>query len=88
MKYTGLNSYYSTTFSNWEDTAVEIYNRVNEALQYVTDATIVSHEILQTGVSRVTYSNGVVFIVNSSDEDVTVDGTVIEALSYEMGGVD
>ena len=88
MKYTGLNSYYSTTFSTWEDTAVEIYNRVNEALQYVTDATIVSHEILQTGVSRVTYSNGVVFIINSTEEDVTVDGTVIEALSYEMGGVD
>ncbi len=88
MKYTGLNSYYSTTFSNWEETAVEVYNKVNEALQYVTNATIVSHEILQTGVSRVTYSNGVVFIINSTEEDVTVDGTVIEALSYEMGGVD
>lgn len=88
MKYTGLNSYYSTTFYTWEDTAVEVYNRVNEALQYVTNATIVEHEILQTGVSRVTYSNGVVFIINSTDEDVTVDGEVIAALSYEMGGVD
>jgi hypothetical protein len=88
MKYTGLNSYYSTTFTTWEDTAVEIYNRVNEALKYVKDANIVNHEILQDGVKRVTYSNGVVFTINTTASDVTVDGTVIGAESYVMGGVD
>lgn len=88
MKYTGLNAYYSTTFTTWEDTAVEIYNRVNAALKYVKDANIVNHEILQTGVTRVTYSNGVVFIINTTDEDVIVDGATIAAESYEIGGVD
>lgn len=88
MKYTGLNSYYSTTFTTWEDTAVEIYNRVNAALKYVKDANIVKHEILQNGVTRVTYSNGVVFTINTTDEAVTVDGVSIAAESYEIGGVD
>ncbi len=88
MKYTGLNSYYSTTFTTWKDRAVEIYNRVNEALKYVKDANIVNHEILQTGVTRVTYSNGVVFTINATKADVTVDGTTIGAESYEIGGVD
>lgn len=88
MKYTGLNAYYSTTFTTWEDTAVEIYNRVNDALKYVKNANIVNHEILQTGVTRVTYSNGVVFTINATDEAVTVDGATIAAESYEIGGVD
>lgn len=88
MKYTGLNSYYSTTFTTWKDTAVEIYNRVNAALKYVKDANIVKHEILQNGVTRVTYSNGVVFTINTTDEAVTVDGVSIAAESYEIGGVD
>jgi hypothetical protein len=87
MKYTGLNSYYSTTFSTWESTAIEIYNRVNEALKYVKDANIVNHEILQSGVRRVTYSNGVTITVNTTASDVTVDGQTISAESYVIGGV-
>lgn len=88
MKYTGLNAYYSTTFSTWESTAVDIYTRVNEALRYVKNANIVNHEILQSGVRRVTYSNGVVITVNTTETDVTVDGQTIAARSYEIGGVD
>lgn len=87
MKYTGLNSYYSTTFDTWKDTAIEIYSRVNEALKYVTDANIVNHEILQSGVRRVSYSNGVTIIVNTTASDVTVDGQTISAKSYVIGGV-
>ncbi|MDR2532252.1 MAG: DUF5696 domain-containing protein [Oscillospiraceae bacterium] len=65
LKYTGLNHVYSATFSNWSDTAVRIYNAVNEALSQVSDSFIVKHEILPGG-RRVTYDNGVVFEINGN----------------------
>lgn len=84
MKYTALNSSYATTFSVWKDDAVEVYQKVNEALKHVSGATMDEHETLQDGVKKVTYSNGVVFYINTTEAEVTVEGITIPALSYEM----
>ncbi len=84
MKYTALNSSYATTFEVWKDDAVEVYQKVNEALKHVSGATMDEHVILQSGVKKVTYSNGVVFYINSTNAEVTVDGVTIPAVSYEM----
>ena len=45
MKDTGMNQFYATTYDVWKGEAVEIYNRVNEALKYVSGAEMVGHEI-------------------------------------------
>ncbi|MCM1182885.1 MAG: DUF5696 domain-containing protein [Roseburia sp.] len=87
MKYSGLNRYYATTYANWKDDAVAIYNEVNEALKYVNGATITDHQICDGGVRKITYSNGVTCYINTSDTDVTVDGKVIVSRSYEMEGI-
>jgi hypothetical protein len=86
MKMTALNRYYSTTFANWEDDAVEAYNTVNEALKEVSGAAIVEHEILSSSVRRITYDNGVVIYVNYSDEAETADGLEIPAMGYRLEG--
>ena len=86
MKDTGLNDYYSTTFDVWEEEAADIYSRVNDALKYVTGATITNHEILDSGLRRVTYSNGVVIYVNYTDSDITEDGITVPTKSYEVEG--
>lgn len=80
MKYSGLNSLYSTTFATWQDKAASVYHEVNEYLRQVNGETMVSHEILQSGVRKVTYSNGVVFYVNYNAQAVTVDGIQIPAM--------
>ena len=87
MKDTGLNRYYATTFDTWKGEAVEIYNRVNEALKHVSGAMIVDHEILDGGVRKVTYDNGVIIYINYGSETQKVDGMEIPAMSYRMEGI-
>lgn len=87
MKNTGLNRYYATTFDIWSGEAVEVYGKVNEALKYVSGACMVDHEILDTGVRKVTYDNGVVIYINYDEEAQKADGMEIPALSYRLEGI-
>ena len=88
IKYTGLNRFYSTTYSNWKEDAVAIYNEVNNALKYVNGAAMINHEILDNGVKAVTYSNGVVIYINEGTTDQMADGVTVPARSYKVGGVE
>lgn len=83
MKYSGLNRIYTSDEEYWFEDAVGIYNAVNEALADVSGQAMVSHEILEGSVRKVTYENGVVFYINRSETPVTVDGVEIGAYSYE-----
>lgn len=87
IKNTGLNRFYATTYSNWKDDAVSIYQEVNNALKHVNGASIINHEILSSGIRVVTYSNGVTIYVNETNVDQTVDGVSVPAKSYGIGGV-
>jgi hypothetical protein len=50
--------------------------------------TITSHTILDTGVVRVLYENGVSITINYNDSAVTtVDNQKIDALSYQIRNV-
>lgn len=86
MKNTGMNQFYATTYDVWKGEAIEIYNRVNDALKYVNGAEIVGHEI-DGDVRKITYSNGVVIYINYSDETESMDGKSFPAMSYEMEGI-
>ena len=86
MKNTALNRFYTTTFSNWKDTAVETYEQVNGALKYVTSAAMVGHDILDNNVRKVTYDNGVVIYINYSQQEQQADGLTIPAMSYRLEG--
>ena len=87
IKYTGLNRFYATTYSNWKEDAISIYQEVNEALKPVNGAIMTDHEILSENVRAVTYDNGVVIYINTGTEDETVNGITIPARSYVRGGV-
>lgn len=86
LKYTGLNRYFATKFENWKQDAADTYQTVSGALNDVTGAAMVDHEILENNVRKVTYSNGVVIYINYSEEAVTVNGIVVPAKSYAKGG--
>lgn len=87
IKTTALNRFYSTSYENWKDDAVAIYNEVNGALKYVTGAAMIKHETLDPGVKAVTYSNGVVIYINTGNSDKTVNGVTVPAKGYLVGGV-
>ncbi len=86
MKDTGMNQFYATTYDTWKGEAIEIYNRVNEALKHVNGAEITGHEI-SGDVRKLTYSNGVTIYINYSDETESMDGKTFPAMSYEMEGI-
>lgn len=87
IKTTALNRFYSTSYENWKDDAVAIYNEVNGALKYVTGAAMIKHETLDSSVKAVTYSNGVVIYINTGNSDKTVNGVTVPAKGYLVGGV-
>ncbi|MCH5269395.1 MAG: hypothetical protein J1E83_01475 [Lachnospiraceae bacterium] len=87
MKDTGLNRYYATTYETWKGEALEIYNQVNDALKYVNGALVVNHEILDNGVRKVTYDNGVIIYINYSSQEQKADGASIPAMSYRLEGI-
>lgn len=84
MKYSGLNNNYSTTFLTWADTAVNVYNEVNEALRQVDGEYMVSHTILENGVRKIDYSNGISVYVNYSQQDLYADGEKVPAMGYAV----
>ncbi len=84
MKYTGLHQYYSTKYDIWKEEAITMYMEVNEALKRVSGETMINYEIMNKGIKKVTYSNGITFYINYLPEDVTVDGVTIPAKSYEI----
>lgn len=80
--YTNSADLYSTEYSTYKDTIAE-YDKALRTLNEVTkDAFITKHEKADTGVTTVTYSNGVKVYVNYTEEAQTVDGTTVEAMSY------
>lgn len=87
MKDTGLNRYYATTFDVWKGEAIEIYGQVNDALKIVSGAIMTGHEILENGVRKITYDNGVILYINYDDEAQKADGVEIPAMSYRMEGM-
>jgi hypothetical protein len=58
------------------------YKEANNALKDVMNVPMVGHEILENGVRKVTYENGVVIYINRGSEDVSVDGITIPAKWY------
>lgn len=86
MKNTAMNRYYSTTFDVWFEKATDTYLKVNEALKNVEGAFMTDHEILQEGVRKVTYDNGVIIYVNYTDHDVNINEITIPKMSYRLEG--
>lgn len=87
MKNTGLNRYYATTYEVWKAEAIRIYNQVNEALKHVTGAMIINHEILDNGIRKITYDNGVVIYINYDGEPHISEGYEIPAEGYRLEGI-
>jgi hypothetical protein len=82
IKYSGLNNMYSVQYEMYMDEIEEYYNELEKALGDVVNVPMVGHEILENGVRKVTYENGVVIYINRGAEEVTVDGVTVPANWY------
>lgn len=85
MKYSAMNSDYSTAFATWSEMAAKVYAEVNAVLRQVSGEQMISHEVLPNGVRKVGYGNGITIYINYSGEELEADGLSIPALGYVAG---
>lgn len=83
--YTNSSHLYSTEYTGYKNTIIAYDEELSQVAEKVAGACIEKHEKLESGVTKVTYDNGVVIYINYSAKNVTVDGMEVEALSYKVG---
>lgn len=86
VKDTDFDYLYSVYYKEWLDLAKQVYQQVNAVLKPVKGRKIISHRKLMDGVFETVYENGVHVIVNYNREAVVVDGVLIEAEDFYVGG--
>lgn len=82
MRYTESKGYYTTTLSDFDEEVIQTYDYLNAALKNVAGAAIDNREMLATGFSKVTYSNGVVIYVNYANSAQTNGSVTVSAHDY------
>ena len=75
---------FTSEFDIWEETIVNHYQIVAEALSFVEGERIVSREVLAPGVVMTGYSNNVQIIVNYTNTDFTQDSLMVEAYGFAV----
>lgn len=84
MRYTNASIFYTTTRSDYEEEIVDTYHYLNDALKYVIGEPILNREVVETGLVKVTYENGVTIYVNYNYVGLMIDGITIPARDYEV----
>ena len=78
------SNYYATYFETVYDLIKKDYKYINNALKEVINAEIVNREIVEEGISVVTYSNGKKIIVNYTNDAYLYEGENVSPLSYKV----
>lgn len=84
--YTNSSDVYTSQYSVYRSQILQYYNELKEINTLVNGSRIIGHEISDTGVTIVTYDNGIKIYVNYSEMDASTDGMAVPALSYVIGG--
>ena len=89
IKLTEHTEYYSIDAVYWMDTMAEGYRTVSTALAPTGGSVITDHTVLDDGLVRVEYENGVRIYINYNDADAEADGIMIPANGYRsvQGGM-
>ena len=86
LRYTNYEYLNSTQYDLWKDLIIRMYSKTNDALSNVIGARLIDHKYVDNGVSKCSYSNGVVIYVNYNNKDVNVDGVSLSPYSYLVKG--
>jgi len=86
LKFTEFDHMFSVQFSDWLDTAADLYKQLDGVLGQVRDARMIEHKKLQENIYKTVFDNGISIIVNYGKEEVTVDGIAVGAENFAVGG--
>ena len=87
VRDTRYDTLYGTTYTSWQNDALNKYNEYQPLLNKIYDKTIVNHEEVAKNVTLTEYDNGVKVYVNFGESDVNVDGIKVAAngFNYKEG---
>lgn len=85
--YTNSSNVYTSQYSVYREQILSYYDELRQINERTKNSMIVNHEITDTGVTIVTYDNGVKLYINYSAKEQKADNVTVPALSYVVGGV-
>ncbi|MDE6940822.1 MAG: hypothetical protein K2P40_07785 [Lachnospiraceae bacterium] len=84
--YTNSSDVYTSQYSVYRGQILSYYDELKQISGLTKNSMIVNHEISDTGVTIVTYDNGVKLYINYNETEREADGVTVPALSYVIGG--
>ena len=84
LRFTYSNRFFTTAYDDFKSDITIVYPYIAGALDLVLGASVIERTILATGVSLVTYDNGVSIVINYRSSAFTYQGLTIPALDYEV----
>lgn len=84
--YTNSSDVYTAQYSVYRDQILNYYDELSEVSEHTKGSMIVNHEITDTGVTIVTYDNGVKLYINYDETEHKAEDVTVPALSYVIGG--
>jgi len=82
LKRTDYDNLLGVNFGDWFDMAVENFNFVNEVTGNIQGERIIGHDIIEHGVHKTTFENGMQIIVNYTRYSVIFDGKTIKGEDF------
>jgi hypothetical protein len=76
---TPLIDLFSIHYADWRDRIISAYNTVSDPLGRIRGQSIINHRILEEGLARIQYSDGVTIYVNYNARECHADGLIIPA---------
>lgn len=83
--YTNSSNVYTSQYSVYREQILNYYEELRQISELTKNSMIANHEITDTGVTIVTYDNGVRLYINYSETERKADNVTVPALSYVVG---
>ncbi len=82
-----FTQFYACNFTDWKDTAIELYNKFQTNLGDIYNQYIIGHEKIANGVYKTSYENGKEVFVNYNYADYDYNGITIPKRDFiTVGG--
>lgn len=84
LQGTSFDDIFSSEYSDWQETVIDMWSEMNERLSDVWNLTIDSHEYLSDELVRIVYSDSSAVYINYSDSQVETNGVTVPAMDYVL----
>lgn len=82
VKGTKYAEFHSFNFEQWRDEIIDYYYEIYPIYKQIYGQKFIQHQILDDGVTKSTYENGLSIIVNYNSHAIEYDGIIIRANDY------